>query len=242
MKTKYLYENYKRTIITIAFILLVLLFIFMSDSIFRKRKITMEEFKNINNVYGTWKVVDCKIIKFDIDKAKNSDGIVNFYNFFPKNKKKSNDKELYKQVKISKKEEKEKCKSYLGKEIIISKALAQANFNKYYYENINVKNPEISFEISKPYEEVFNESLNQTIPKINKYMMEKRQKLKLSWFVKLVLDPNSEDFDEDFYSILGNDLTYYNSIINDTIFENDIEIINYPICCDDLYLILEKIK
>ncbi|GMO62423.1 MAG: hypothetical protein Ta2D_08840 [Rickettsiales bacterium] len=101
----------KKKIIMVLFIFFITILVF-SYNVYKKQ-LTMEKFVNINNIYGTWVVKDCRIIKFDIEIAENKDGIINMYKLFPN----KIDKDAIKQVKTTKEKEKKACKSYLEKKL-----------------------------------------------------------------------------------------------------------------------------
>lgn len=87
--------------------------------------ITPEKFKDINNIYGKWRVKGCKIIESVLDE-KGFD---------------------YISIKIPKEKEQKACITYVGKEMIITKELVDFNFGECpvgYKCKIHIENPEFN--------------------------------------------------------------------------------------------------
>ncbi|GMO62428.1 MAG: hypothetical protein Ta2D_08850 [Rickettsiales bacterium] len=111
-----------------------------------------------------------------------------------------------------------------------------SDFSGFKLEYLEIKNPKLSMSISLDYEEVFVESLNRTVPKINKWMLQKQQRLEIEWLIENSMSADSDMFPEEM-------VFFQEPLIKYTLFNNGLEIINYPIvdiANEDLYLILEK--
>ena len=173
---------------------------------------TLEKFRDINNIYGKWRVKGCRIIGFNKDKDDGS----------------------YHQIKVSKQKEQEVCVPYIGKEMTITKELVDFDFGKCKVGvrcKLHIKNPEFDFR-----EYNLHDSLPYTKEDF-RYVIDNQHEYDLVWMV-FIKDDSMQDYypkSDGYYDLLINYTIFTNSL---EIVGYIIDFNSYF----DTFLVLEKVE
>ena len=156
------------------------------------KDINLENLRNINNIYGKWRVKGCRIIYFTQDEE---------------------DLSFHHQVKVSKQKEQKACLPYIGKEMTITKELLDFDFVKCpvgHRCKIHKENPKYKLE------ELHLDDKSLPWRYEGQYMLQNQQKIKLQWMVLMDDWEPGDACEEDYYTFVINYtiFTNYLEIVN----------------------------